>query len=60
MRRGGRMMLTAQVHDPRLPIGQMIIVATHLDRISDHSPIMLDLPLNEPTLAKSKRRRNRN
>lgn len=30
------------------------------DGISDHSPIMLDLPLNEPTLAKSKRRRNRN
>ena len=31
VRRGGRMMLTAQIRDPRLPGGQMTIVATHLE-----------------------------
>ena len=31
VRRGGRMMLTAQIRDTRLPGGQMTIVATHLE-----------------------------
>jgi endonuclease/exonuclease/phosphatase family metal-dependent hydrolase len=31
VRRGGRMMLTAQIRDARLPGGQMMIVATHLE-----------------------------
>lgn len=31
VRRGGRMMLTAQISDARLPGGQMTIVATHLE-----------------------------
>jgi endonuclease/exonuclease/phosphatase family metal-dependent hydrolase len=31
VRRGGRMMLTAQIRDARLPGGQMTIVATHLE-----------------------------
>jgi endonuclease/exonuclease/phosphatase family metal-dependent hydrolase len=31
VRRGGRMMLTAEIRDPRLPGGRMVVVATHLE-----------------------------
>lgn len=31
VRRGGRMMLTAEIEDPRLPGGRIVIVATHLE-----------------------------
>src|ERR1051325_9012054 len=31
VRRGGRMMLTAEIADQRIPIGRMTIVATHLE-----------------------------
>ncbi|HEV7680726.1 MAG TPA: endonuclease/exonuclease/phosphatase family protein [Pyrinomonadaceae bacterium] len=31
VRRGGRMMLTAEISDPRIPGGQMMVIATHLE-----------------------------
>jgi endonuclease/exonuclease/phosphatase family metal-dependent hydrolase len=37
IRRGGRMMLLAEIHDPQLPSGEVTVVATHLEAKSKPS-----------------------